>query len=153
MKTVQAIVEHFGGLKYLDEHVIRVECPGYMRLVIEGIGQGPRELPAVSIAHYYEQNGDLMRDPEMCFEITPSGEWFPYYYLQDNLGIEQEVFVRMENRHLGWRSKLHADLFSFSRQWDRNLKEQGFLKAALAMTPEVDEPQVKPAPDLIELEV
>jgi hypothetical protein len=41
-------------------------------------------LPAVSVAHYGEQNGDLMRDPEMCFEIglPISGKPFldSYYY-------------------------------------------------------------------------
>ena len=30
---------------------------------------GPTGLPAVSVTHYGEQNGDLMRDPEMCFEL------------------------------------------------------------------------------------
>jgi hypothetical protein len=30
---------------------------------------GPGGLPAISVAHYGEQNGDLMRDPEMCFEL------------------------------------------------------------------------------------
>ena len=29
----------------------------------------PCGLPALSIAHYGEQNGDAMRDPEMLFEL------------------------------------------------------------------------------------
>jgi hypothetical protein len=41
-----------------------------MALVIEATDEsGPCGLPALSIAHYGEQNGDLMRDPEMCFEL------------------------------------------------------------------------------------
>ena len=48
---------------------IKIENPPYMPLTIEGIGTGPRKLPAVSVTHYGEQNGDLMRDPEMCFEM------------------------------------------------------------------------------------
>ena len=42
-----------------------------MALVIEATPEpGPTGLPAISIAHYGEQNGDLMRDPEMCFELS-----------------------------------------------------------------------------------
>jgi hypothetical protein len=41
-----------------------------MALVIEATDEsGPSGLPAISVAHYGEQNGDLMRDPEMCFEL------------------------------------------------------------------------------------
>ena len=40
------------------------------RLVIEAMDEsGPCGLPALSVAHYGEQNGDPMRDPEMCFEL------------------------------------------------------------------------------------
>ncbi len=41
-----------------------------MELVIEGMDEsGPMGLPAISVCHYGEQNGDPMRDPEMCFEL------------------------------------------------------------------------------------
>ena len=41
-----------------------------MALVIEATDEsGPCGLPAISVCHYGEQNGDLMRDPEMCFEL------------------------------------------------------------------------------------
>jgi hypothetical protein len=44
--------------------------PPYMALVIEATDEsGPCGLPAISVCHYGEQNGDLMRDPEMCFEL------------------------------------------------------------------------------------
>jgi hypothetical protein len=42
-----------------------------MALVIEAAPEpGPLGAQAISVAHYGEQNGDLMRDPEMCFELT-----------------------------------------------------------------------------------
>src|ERR1039457_3114625 len=47
---------------------LKIENPPYMALVIEAIEPGPLGLPGLSVAHYGEQNGDLMRDPEMCFE-------------------------------------------------------------------------------------
>jgi hypothetical protein len=71
MKTVAKIIDLFGGLEWLRDNCIRLENPPYMRLVIEYIGEGPRGLPAISVAHYHEQNGDLMRHPEMGFEVSP----------------------------------------------------------------------------------
>ena len=73
MKTVAKIIESYGGLKWLRKpgNYIRLENPPYMRLVIEHIGHGPRGRPAIAVAHYYEQNGDAMRDPEIVFEIKP----------------------------------------------------------------------------------
>jgi len=47
---------------------LSIENPPYMRLVIEDIGLGPNHLPAISVAHYFEQNGDLCQDPEMCLK-------------------------------------------------------------------------------------
>jgi hypothetical protein len=34
-----------------------------MRLVIEDIGVSPRDYPAVGVAHYFEQTGDLCPGP------------------------------------------------------------------------------------------
>jgi hypothetical protein len=46
-----------------------------MELVIEAMDEsGPMGLPSISVAHYGEQNGDAMRDPEMCFELGLAGE-------------------------------------------------------------------------------
>jgi hypothetical protein len=54
---------------------LKIENPTYMELVIEATDEsGPCGLPAVSVAHYGEQNGDLMRNPEMCFELDFAGE-------------------------------------------------------------------------------
>ena len=66
-----------GGLAALRAKAIRVEPPssGLMRLCVELVGRGPNGKPLVSVAHYYEQNGDLVADPEMTFESA-----FTRYY-------------------------------------------------------------------------
>ncbi len=60
---------------------IRIENEPWMTLVIEDTQErGRNGLPAISVAHYGEQNGDLMRDPEMVFEAEESGHlsgWIP----------------------------------------------------------------------------
>jgi hypothetical protein len=104
------------------------------RWFIEHIGDGPRGLPAIAVAHYYEQNGDAMRDPEIVFEVNPdawkSGEWTPVSYRQDNLDIYQEAVFLVDEGKPMIRPKLLRDLKAFAREWDRNIEQQGFLKAA-----------------------
>lgn len=129
MKTIKTIIEHHGGLEALKEEAIRIENQPYMVLCIEYMGVGPRGLPMVSVAHYYKQNGDLMRDPDMVFEVTPDMEtWGPVSYQQDNMGIYQEA-VFMGNGQVMIRPKLVKELKTFARTWDRNLDEQGFESA------------------------
>jgi hypothetical protein len=56
---------------------VRLEAEGFMPLVIEAIGPGPRGLLSESVAHHYTQAGDAMRDPEMTFEVGQDGEYLP----------------------------------------------------------------------------
>ena len=128
MNTVKKIIESYGGIKWLmqDGNCIRIEKPGYMRLVIEHIGTGAGGNPVISVAHYYEQNGDQMRDPEMTFLVSPKGDWLPMSYLQDSLGVFQEAIFKREDGKWLLHKKLIKELMTFSKQWDKNLREQGF---------------------------
>lgn len=68
MKTILAILKQAGGWHHGLS--LKIENPPFMALVIEATDEsGPCGLPAISVCHYGEQNGDLMRDPEMCFEF------------------------------------------------------------------------------------
>ena len=92
---------------------------------------GPNGLPAISVAHYGEQNGDLMRDPEMIFEAEESGEGMnlvPYYWRNDYGGIEQYSAFVEEGRTI-LNAKLKREHTAFAHIWDANLKVQGFLEA------------------------
>lgn len=66
---------------------VTIENAPYMSLAVENIGPGTRGLPALSICHYGEQNGDLMRNPEMCFEMQIEDEevkqFHPCYFRND----------------------------------------------------------------------
>jgi len=122
MKTIEKIVAIFGGIGGLS---VSITNEPYMRLVIEHIGQGPHGLPAISVAHYYELNGDLCQDPEMCFEVrtTPIGLTMrPYMFQMANLYQE----VSDDERGVA----LAGELRDFAAMWDSNLRDQGFLEAA-----------------------
>jgi len=96
----------------------------YMDVVVEHIGHC--NLGALySIAHYYEQEGDLMRDPEMRFIKGGDGEYYPYYYRLDGLGIEQETVTwdREGNVDKMYPEQQRAQA-AFANEWMRNIKEQ-----------------------------
>lgn len=142
MPTVEKIIEAHGGMDWLKEgplsNYIRLENPPYMRLVIEHIGPGPRGHDSLSVAHYYEQNGDAMRDPEIVFEVTDDG-WEPVSYLQDGLGVYREAVELLDFRgHEGPQDPpftpevvvnqgIVDDLKCFASMWDSNIASQGFL--------------------------
>lgn len=80
----------------------------------------------ISIAHYFEQNGDLMADPEVIIIYSKTMNFFmPSYFKQDGfLGREEESIV-MENGEIkGIRTKMQADHTSFANQWLKNIKFQ-----------------------------
>ena len=115
---------------------LRIENPPYMALVLEGIGLGPRGLMAISVAHYGEQNGDPMRDPEMCFEVEfAESKVFalhPYQFQNDYVGLFEQSVWEEDSCCPGNHIVVHADVMkkqeAFARLWDRNLKAQGFLR-------------------------
>jgi hypothetical protein len=139
MKSVARIIEIHGGLEALRSKAIRIEppCSGLMRLCVEHVGMGPRGMPLVSVAHYFEQNGDLMADPDVVFEVNPdedgplswkTGEWGPVSFTQHSTGTYQEAVV-IQHCKVMIAPRLVASLKSFARTWDRNLRAQGFVAA------------------------
>ena len=129
MKTILQILTMAGGWHHgLHLHI---ENPPYMALVIEATDEsGPCGLPAISVAHYGEQNGDLMRDPEMCFELgfAVGAHLTPFYFRNDYLGIEQ--FSRtIEGDNYVFDRDLYDQHEKFAGLWDKNLSRQGFIEA------------------------
>jgi hypothetical protein len=94
-----------------------------MAVCVERLYQWPQG-GVYSVSHYYEQNGDLMADPDMTFLVCPHGDVFPLTYQQDGLGLYQEAVALSNAGTIHLRTKLQADLTSFANQWMRNIKDQ-----------------------------
>ncbi len=79
-----------------------------------------------SVAHYYEQNGDMMRDPDMEFLKGHDGNYYPAYFRQDGAaGLEQEVFIYDEEGKIKqFRPRLMNDLKNFANIWMENIRQQ-----------------------------
>jgi hypothetical protein len=129
MQTILQILLKAGGWHHGLS--LTIENPPYMDLVIEATDDaGPCGLPVISVAHYGLQNGDLMRDPEMCFELGFAGgaHLSPFYWRNDYAGVEQwsRAIVR---DHYVYLVSLHQQHERFAKQWDDNLRLQGFVQA------------------------
>jgi hypothetical protein len=87
-----------------------------------------------SVAHYYEQNGDLMRDPEMTFlrvknplSETAGGLFYyiPMSFRQDGLGIYRDYWVSDEaGKFERVNASLLRDAVVFCTLWMRNIQAQ-----------------------------
>ena len=108
---------------------VRISVDGYMSLSIEAIGTSADGNRLISLCHYGKQNGDLMRDPEMVFEVystTAAAE--PLSFQNDYVGVFQEVYRYDDaGKKTHVNTRLKAELQSFAMTWFQNLKDQGFL--------------------------
>ncbi len=110
---------------------VRITVSGFMPLSIEEIGLDGEGHRLVSLCHYGEQNGDLMRDPDIVFMFQDAPHGFiaePMSFRNDYLGLDQEVYRHDETgtrTHLD--TKLKSQLREFAQTWFANLHDQGFF--------------------------
>lgn len=122
--------KHHVNLLASESH-LSLEVEGYMRLVIEKVTKH-----CISVAHYYSQNGDAMRDPEIVFWINPKATnpddcWYPTVYQQDGLGIYQELIKFENGSPKTFRKTAQKDAARFADTWAKNLIAQGFKGEAV----------------------
>jgi hypothetical protein len=98
---------------------VRFDMPGFDRLVIERHGS------LISVAHYFEQNGDLIADPEVEFH-HPS--WFPTAITQVWGGRREKFIERDGQEYID--TKFHDEVTSFLAMWGRNIRSQGWDTAS-----------------------
>ena len=54
-----------------------------------------------------------------------NGYYFPAYFLQDNVGLEQESMGRNHETGKWWvKPRMQADHTSFANTWMKNIKQQ-----------------------------
>lgn len=90
----------------------------YMPLSIEKV-----EDNIISLAHYGEQNGDLIADPEMTFLIK-DGSVFPMTFRNDYVGVNWEHIWIEEDGTIKFEKNGLDGAIEFSEIWLNNIKEQ-----------------------------
>ena len=130
MKLYQAFATDLNHLLN-GARAVRITVSGYMPLSVEEIGSSGDGSRLVSLCHYGEQNGDLMRDPDIVFLLhnEPDGAAAePVSFRNDYLGIVQEVYRYDEaGRRTHLVPSLKQQLKEFAESWFANLKDQGFF--------------------------
>jgi len=87
----------------------------------------------LSVAHYYKQEGDLMRDPEIVFLVIDGrknpGDFddllvYPVEYTQDNLGMYQRLIELEDMKPRRFVPNQQASAASFCTMWFKNIRYQ-----------------------------
>ena len=133
MKTYKRFANELAQL-ILDDHAVIITNEPYMPLSIEDVGTSADGNQLIALSHTGQQNGDLMRDPEILFELHKwdTGETFaePINFRNDYSGLMQEAYLYDEEGHKTHvKPSIKRDLKSFTHTWFANLREQGFFKA------------------------
>ncbi len=106
-----------------EHYAVKIASEGFMPLSIE------KHDKLVTVTHYYEQNGDLVPDPDMEFVDLGGGEWLPVA-IQHSTGHYMRA-AEYEDGTWRFNPRRMRDLQSFSRMWARNLLTQGFAAGEL----------------------
>lgn len=113
-RLYQKLAVFAGPILEGEAYYMKLKSEGFEDLVLEAIGGNE-----YSIAHYYRQNGDSMRDPEITFTIDKQTcSIHPTSFLQDDIGLFYDTDSVPPSRV--------RDLKDFMSQWFTNIKEQGF---------------------------
>lgn len=116
-RVLEALAEGLrtGGSRKVDE-----SGGAFMAVHVERLRDTP--FGAVySVAHYYEQHGDLVPDPDVTLLRDPSGGWYPLTY-EDAYG--HRVAAEVNDGDIRVRPRAQADLARFLNLWMRNVREQ-----------------------------
>lgn len=113
-----------GNLEELPEYM-KLEAHGFMDLHVDKIYEEKEEsLLRIALSHYFEQNGDMIPDPDMEMFIFPDIRMVEPIAYQDSFTY-REVFPEAG----GIDFKARKDLLIFLNQWLSNILDQGFKKA------------------------
>ena len=118
------------GMSVSDHKKIDNAEGTFMALHVECIGEC--NLGRIfSLAHYYEQHGDLMRDPEMLFIQAEDGGYYPVEIWQDAVNSHGVGILVDDGMAVSIDETEQADMTMFAEVWLKNIRVQQGLGEAL----------------------
>lgn len=113
------------GLKKPGDSKRVDNSPGcFMAVSVEHIGLTNMG-PVFSVTHYYQQNGDLMCDPDMTFLQGEKGQFWPLSFQNDGVAVyEESVEFGDDGNPVRFNAGLQRKHAEFADQWMKNIKEQ-----------------------------
>lgn len=116
-KKLNALVPDLDKIEPGDGIKLKTDC--FMDLNINVLRRTP-DKTTISMTHYYEQNGDLVPDPDMEIAIYPKSKMAEALTYQDSF-CYQKVYPEPNKVNL----KVKTELNRFLNTWLNNLKLQG----------------------------
>lgn len=97
----------------------------FMAVSVEELFSNDR-IKVISLAHYYEQNGDQMADPEMCFiYFIEAKVYAAFTFKQDGIFCTEQSSILLEKGIIrGVRLKEQSEHNKFANFWLKNIKLQ-----------------------------
>ncbi|HAE60793.1 MAG TPA: hypothetical protein DCG38_00415, partial [Eubacteriaceae bacterium] len=118
---------------------MKLKAPGFMDLVIEKLYEN-----RISLSHYYEQNGDLMSDPDMELIVDQNQKTLTAAtFQQDNMAIYHEAYQGDELIN----PDLEDELNDFLKDWLSNIARQGHIVYKAYYSEDIDEENEEPTFD------
>lgn len=144
--AVRAIIKAAGKLEEYEKAIkdcgtfhLKVENDPWMPLTIEVVGASEGGQPLVSVCHYREQNGDLVQDPEIVYELQDE-KFIPISFQNGSNYIDNVVERNAEGK------VQRAFRCSLTPTWARNLRSQSFIDAAKKVKTKTNSKE-KPEPE------
>lgn len=124
-QVIEKIVEARDMLTkfHSGEFYLRIENSPYLPLSIQRNGS------SVCVTHYFEQNGDLVPDPDMEFVIGTDENWYPVA-IQHSNGAYFRARWSEGGRDFIDRLQIQSQT-KYAAMWARNIQSQGFIRAGL----------------------
>ena len=119
--VVERILASHGLLEEFQqnpEFAVRIQNEPYLPLTIE------RHDSEITVTHYFKQNGDLIPDPDMAFELLNDGSWYPVAIQFATGHYRRAMEIRDGKRFVSPREV--RDQICFSSMWAKNLEAQCF---------------------------
>jgi uncharacterized protein YqiB (DUF1249 family) len=116
-QNYKILEEILGDLTKLPEY-LKLKSSGFMDLNMDNLGNN-----RIALSHNYEQNGDLIPDPDMEIRILPELKAIEALSYQDTYGY-QTVYPEPGKINIGAKQKLNV----FLSHWLKNLRDQGFKR-------------------------
>lgn len=118
-KTLKCLVDglnELGASKKIDN-----SHGAYMAVCVERVEE-TQHGPIFSVAHYFEQNGDLVPDPDVTLLRAGDREFYPLSY-QDGRTYRRGVEINADGAVRVDREQ-QSDLAQFVGGWMKNIKQQ-----------------------------
>lgn len=121
---------------------LRLESSGFLPLSFERLYNGIKTPwgsgTLYSLMHWYIQEGDLMRDPDMVFVVVDNRQAledpvdlvgiYPQSYQADSMGVYQESLFIDGSAFSKFIPSLNIRHCEFANMWLMNIQAQGFLQ-------------------------